>query len=40
MYRGLRLPHCILGGEPFNKAANSEPEQMTTAVRRPASEEE
>jgi hypothetical protein len=40
MYRGLMLPHCILGGEPFNKAANSEPEQMTTAVRRPASEKE
>ncbi len=34
------LPHCILGGEPFNKAANSEPEQVTTATGRPASEKD
>jgi hypothetical protein len=40
MYRGLMLPHCILGGEPFNKAANSEPEQVTAAARRPASQKE
>jgi hypothetical protein len=39
MYRGSMLPHCIFGGEPVNKAANSEPEQVTTA-RRPASEKE
>jgi len=26
------LPHCILGGEPVNKAANSEPEQVAAAV--------
>jgi len=32
------LPHCILGGEPVNKAANSEPEQV--AARRPAPEKE
>ena len=32
--------HCIRGGEPFNKAANSEPEQVTTATGRPASEKE
>ena len=25
--------HCIRGGEPFNKAANSEPEQVTAAAR-------
>src|ERR1700739_1483037 len=29
MYRGPMLPHCTLGGEPSNKAANSEPEQIT-----------
>jgi hypothetical protein len=40
MYRGPMLPHCILGGEPVNKAANSEPEQVRTVTRRPASEKE
>jgi hypothetical protein len=40
MYRGPMLPHCILGGEPFNKAASSEPEQVTAAARRPASQKE
>ncbi len=34
------LPHCILDGEPANKAANSELEQVTAAAPRPASEEE
>jgi hypothetical protein len=34
------LPHCILGGEPVNKAANSEPEQVVTAARRPPPEKE
>jgi hypothetical protein len=34
------LPHCILGGEPVNKAANSEPEQVAAAARRPAPEKE
>jgi hypothetical protein len=38
--RGPMLPHCILGGEPVNKAANSGPEQVTTVTRRPASEKE
>ena len=32
--------HCIRGGEPFNKAANSEPEKVTAAARRPASQKE
>jgi hypothetical protein len=40
MYCGPLLPHCILGGVPVNKAANSEPQQLTTAARRPASEKE
>jgi hypothetical protein len=39
MYRGTMLPHCIFGGEPVNKAANSEPEQVA-AARRPAPEKE
>ena len=39
MYGSVLLPHCIFGGEPANKAANSELEQVTTA-RRPASEKE
>jgi hypothetical protein len=34
------LPHCVLGGEPVNKAANSEQEQMTTAALGPAAEKE
>jgi hypothetical protein len=40
MYPGPMLPHCILGGEPVNKAANSEPEQVAAAARRPAPEKE
>jgi hypothetical protein len=32
--------HCIRGGEPFNKAANSESERVTTATGHPASEKE
>jgi hypothetical protein len=38
--RGPMLPHCILGGEPVNKAANSGPERVTAASPRPASEKE
>ena len=40
MYPGPMLPHCIFGGEPVNKAANSEPEQVAAAARRPAPEKE
>ncbi len=40
MYRGPMLPHCIPGGAPVNKAANSEPEQVTTVTRRAPSEKE
>ena len=40
MYRGPMLPHCILGCEPVNKAANSEPEHVAAAARRPAPEKE
>jgi hypothetical protein len=39
IYRGP-MPHCIFGRVPVNKAANSEPQQLTTAARRPASEKE
>jgi hypothetical protein len=40
MYRGPMLPHCIPGGVPVNKAANSEPEQVTTVTRLARSEKE
>jgi hypothetical protein len=40
MYRGPMLPHCIPGGAPVNKAANSEPERVTTVTRRAPSEKE
>ncbi len=41
VFRGMAmLPHRILGGEPVNKAANSEPEQVTAAAPQPASEKE
>jgi hypothetical protein len=34
------LRHCILGGEPVNKAANSQPEQVVAAAHRPPPEKE
>jgi hypothetical protein len=37
--RGPLLRHCIRGGEPFNKAANSEPEQLTATGRSPSEKE-